>query len=71
MGSGSSIVSNPNIGSLVDFGTSFCCGLVQRTFKLTNKSSRQQNLSFQIGENLRHTQTPAKKEILQKEKIKV
>lgn len=46
-GGGSSIVSKPDIGNLVDFGTYFSGGIVKRTFTLTNMSSRQQNLSFQ------------------------
>ena len=46
-GGGSSIVSEPNIGHLVDFGTYFSGGTVKRVFRLTNKSSRSQNLSFQ------------------------
>ena len=45
-GAGSSIVSEPNIGSLIDFGTFFSGGWLKRTFKLTNRSSRQQSLSF-------------------------
>ncbi|CAF0787663.1 unnamed protein product [Brachionus calyciflorus] len=45
-GGGSSIVSEPNIGNLIDFGTFFSGGLLKRVFKLTNKSSRQQSLSF-------------------------
>ena len=70
-GAGSSIVSEPNIGSLVDFGTSFSGGLVQRKFKLTNKSSRHQNLSFQLGENVRQISNHMKKEIVLKDKTKV
>jgi hypothetical protein len=46
-GCGSSIFTEPHIGSLLDFGTYFSGGLVKRTFKLTNKSSRQQSLNFQ------------------------
>lgn len=70
-GAGSSIVSEPNIGALVDFGTSFSGGLVQRVFKLTNRSSRQQNLSFQLGDQVRQNPIHAKKEALPKDKIKV
>lgn len=70
-GAGSSIVSEPYIGSLVDFGTSFSGGWVSRVFKLTNKSSRQQNLHFQIGENARHTNTIQLKKDAAKDRIKV
>ena len=70
-GAGSSIVSEPNIGNLVDFGTSFSGGLVQRKFKLTNKSSRYQNLSFQLGENVRQISNHIKKDTVLKDKTKV
>ncbi len=46
-GCGSSIFTEPHIGSVLDFGTYFSGGLVKRVFKLTNKSSRQQSLNFQ------------------------
>jgi len=45
-GAGCSIVSEPPIGNCIDFGTFFSGGLVRRTIKLTNRSSRPQNLSF-------------------------
>lgn len=45
-GGGSSIVSEPTIGNFVDFGTYFSGGTVKKSFKLTNKSSRFQSLSF-------------------------
>lgn len=72
-GAGSSIVSEPNIGNLVDFGTSFSGGLVTRVFNLTNKSSRQQNLSFQLGESTRQPNlVQSKKEAAAaREKLKV
>ena len=50
-GAGSSIVSEPHIGNLIDFGTYFSGGTVRRVFVLTNKSSKPQNLSFQPDEN--------------------
>lgn len=46
-GFGSSIVSEPNIGNLVDFGTNFSGSTVKRSFVLSNKSSRTHNLCFQ------------------------
>jgi hydrocephalus-inducing protein len=65
-GGGSSIVSEPAIGNLVDFGTYFSGGGVKRVFTLTNKSSRQQNLSFlPDGRNL----TTLNKKELAKEKM--
>ncbi len=52
-GLGSSIVSEPNIGNLIDFGTHFSGGSVKKTFFLTNKSSRSHNLSFHAeGRNI-------------------
>lgn len=52
LGAGCSIVSEPHIGSLVNFGTFFSGGLVKQTFKLTNRSSRPQNLSFSNDGNI-------------------
>lgn len=68
-GGGSSIVSEPNIGSLVDFGTYFSGGTVRRTYVLTNKSSRPQNLSF-LPEG-RSSLNLVNKKQLAKEKAKV
>ena len=68
-GGGSSIVSQPHIGNLVDFGTYFSGGTVKRVFILTNKSSRSQNLSFQPDgrQSINHVN----KKQLVKEKSKV
>ena len=68
-GGGSSIVSVPNIGNLVDFGTFFSGGTVKRVFALTNKSSRPQNLSFQPDG--RQSINLVNKKQLVKEKAKV
>ena len=68
LGGGCSIVSEPHIGSLIDFGTYFSGGMVKRVFKLTNKSSRFQSLSF-LPDG-RNSLTLNKKEQL-KEKSKV
>jgi hypothetical protein len=68
VGCGCSIVSEPDIGTLVDFGRHFSGGSVKRTFILTNKSSRQQNLSF-LPEGVSTTRL-TKKEFM-KEKAKV
>lgn len=46
-GIGSSIVSEPNIGSLIDFGIHFYGADVKRSFLLTNKSTRTHSLNFQ------------------------
>jgi hypothetical protein len=66
-GCGSSIYTEPTIGPLLDFGTYFSGGMVRRVFKLTNKSSRSQNLSFQPEGKIN---TLNKKEFM-KEKAKV
>jgi hypothetical protein len=68
IGGGCSIVSEPHIGTLVDFGTYFSGGTVRKVFKLTNKSSRFQSLSF-LPDG-RNSTTLNKKELL-KEKAKV
>lgn len=70
-GSGSSIVSEPPIGNLVDFGTFFSGGQVRKVFKLTNKSSRQQNLSFQPDQQKANLVTASNKKDQVREKSKV
>ncbi len=69
-GAGSSIVSEPPIGNMIDFGTYFSGGTVKRIFMLTNKSSKPQNLSFQADEN--YPKNMSKKQIAkEREKLKV
>jgi hypothetical protein len=65
-GLGSSVVSEPNIGNLIDFGTFFSNGNVKKVFHLTNKSSRTHNLSFHPeGRNV----TSINKKEMAKEKV--
>jgi hypothetical protein len=68
LGGGCSIVSEPPVGECVDFGVNFSGGLVSRTIKLTNKSSRAQNICFQL--DTKPPATLSRKE-LAKEKEKV
>lgn len=61
-GAGCSIVSEPSIGNLVNFGTYFSGGVVKRLVTLTNRSSRTQNLIFLLESKANTTSTQSKKE---------